>query len=422
MKRVINKALLTSTILMLAPQAIAEVQTRIGGNGVNNPTVDMVAFDNVVKLYFGNSTCTGTLIAGKWLLTTKHCSHHDGVSKTSLTTAWKPSFDASYSPTASYAVPSKMVVHPEYDEGAESVLMEIESYPNYAKFNPINPAKMTMIAWEDFCMRSGLNKSFTNENCEWSTNPETGISEPTIVTGNYGQELFIYGYAGTHTLRRGRIEAVSDFGRNDESVLVGFMGAYADGFKGFDEDGIDTEGGDSGAPYLDKEGAIRGVNYGLSPVSEMKTTHADQLSYKPEWILNTINGWNYPTQVTTENNSAIVYFQSLHINGIDLLNTLSTDGVEIVEDSLFCKTPQNQSSTLLVEPWDICQMTITNTSGSEGKVYLSSDNVITVDYGRKATEPEVPTESDGGSMGWSLSALGLLMIIRRKNLSIPKMQ
>lgn len=408
---------------MLAPQAIAEVQTRIGGNGVNNPAVDVVEFDNIVKLYFGNSTCTGTVIAGKWLLTTKHCSHHDSVSDTSLTTAWRPSFDPSYSPTASYAYPSKMVVHPGDDKGAESVLMEIENHPNYAKFNPINPAKMTMIAWEDFCMRSGLNKSFEYETCEWTTNRETGISEPTIVTGHYGQELFIYGYASTNTLRRGRIEVVGDFSTTSESFFATFMGAYADGFKGFDEDGINTEGGDSGAPYLDKEGAIRGVNYGLSPVSEMKTTHADQLANKPEWILHTINGWHYPTQVTTENNSAIVYFQSLHINSIDLLNTLSTDGVEIVEDSLSCKSLQNENSTLLVEPWNVCQMTITNTSGSEGKVYLSSDSIITVDYGRKPTEPEVPTEpDDGGSMGWSLFGLGLLLIIRRKKLSMPKMQ
>lgn len=431
MKQMINNVLLTGAVALIAPQAIADAQIRIGGNGVNNPAVDMMAFDNIVKLRFGSKQCTGTMIAGKWLLTTAHCAHHDGITQTEFSTAWKPSGDNSYYSDTYYANPTQMVVHPGHDDGsdsgAETALMEVESYPNYAKFNPINIEKMKEIAWEDFCMRTGLNEYFTNEQCEWARNPETGYSEPTVVTGDFGQELFMYGYAGTRTLRRGRIEVVNDFGSPREFTRATFMGAYADGYKPFDADGINSEGGDSGSPYIDKEGRLRGVHYGKSSASELGTTHADKLAYKPDWILNTINSWHYPTQVTTENDKAVIYFQSLHSGNVDLLNTLSTDGVEIIDGTLSCKTPQNDDANLIVEPWDICQMTIKNTSQGEGKVYLSSDSVITVDYGRDYVAPELPEipveeESSGGSMGWSLSALGLLLMIRRQNLSTPKVR
>ncbi|WP_299571625.1 trypsin-like serine protease [uncultured Shewanella sp.] len=401
--------------LSLSSTAVAEVSGFIGGNGTNNPIVDKSEFNNIVKLYTERREhCTGTVVGGDWVLSTYHCKDY-GDLDSYFSENWVSQWEGNkpYSETH-YMQAANMVPHPEQgtDYRAETMLMRLNTTPHVSYFSAINPTELVEIQWEDFCLRTGLDFYWDGSMCRYARNPETGEYEPFEMTGNFGQELMIYGYATTTDLRTGRIEVTNDWGNPLPSTEASFMGAFADGWLRFDEDGIETQGGDSGSPYLDENGYIAAVHYGKDKTGTGTT--ADMISFGAEWILNTVDGWHYPTQATTDNNVVSITFQSLHKNSIDLLNNLSVDGLELDESTISCKKPTGETSTLQVQPWDICTLTVTNHNESEGKVYLSSDAVITVDKGREDT-PETPEDSNsGGSMHFSVLLLSFVALLRRK--------
>jgi len=85
------------------------------------------------------------------------------------------------------------------------------------------------------------------------------------------------------------------------------------------QDGSRTIGGDSGAPYTDADGLIIGVhNAGGLDAETGEQAQGSRLHYAKDFILEHINSWHYPTVANTPMNGGTitVNVQSLHIDSV----------------------------------------------------------------------------------------------------------
>ncbi|GAL14931.1 possible trypsin protease [Vibrio astriarenae] len=125
-----------------------------------------------------------------------------------------------------------------------------------------------------------------------------------------------------------------------------------------------------------------------------RETYGTDLTYAADFILETIDGWHYPT-LATANGKTEITVQSLHLNGA--VDTAYTDGdAMLVVDESTCITNA-------VSSFDTCTYVI-ESEGGEGTLYLSNDEVIKINA-VTATPPQ-EGESSGGSFG-----LGSLLLL-----------
>ena len=161
--------------------------------------------------------------------------------------------------------------------------------------------------------------------------------------------------------------------------------------------------GDSGAPILNIYNNIIGVN---TSGGSTTSSGGERLRKAKDWLLTNINTWHSPTELTFTGGNTIE-IQSLHVNPTNLAErqnngTLTTGDVSVTGGTCLTDT---------IEPFGIC--TLEMKSGQyEGKVMLDDGNEITINRGKKPTPPNPdPDGKDkdggGGSIGW-LGLLGLL--------------
>ncbi len=175
-------------------------------------------------------------------------------------------------------------------------------------------------------------------------------------------------------------------------------------------------GGDSGGPWLNQNGEIVALHSGghidiALDGTETYITRGTNLYSARDFILDTINGWHYPTVIDLKGETKIT-LQSLHQTGSDLANSYRVEGdVEVV--------PSSSCLTDAIAPFSVCELSIISTGGT-GKVYLSEDEVIVVNKEVKqptnsdSDEPSTNTGSkSGGSMGVGVLLMLVLLLCRK---------
>lgn len=195
--------------------------------------------------------------------------------------------------------------------------------------------------------------------------------------------------------------------------------------------------GDSGGPVMINDKLIA-INE--SAISGGASNHV-KLSYKParDFILNTVNGWHYPTKATvTQNTTVNVQIQSLiqsndGVGAIDLTTLVNATG-DVTIGNISCVAQELDAMNQLplatktdIKPFDVCTLPLTS-NGDEGTVTITDptgngkDAVIVIN--KKVVTPPVTDPSTdknnsngggGGSMGWmAIFSLLLAGFLRRK--------
>lgn len=175
--------------------------------------------------------------------------------------------------------------------------------------------------------------------------------------------------------------------------------------------------GDSGAPVfnLNEKGQIDkiiGINYSGTGSTNTPTGLYEQngvnLRFVKDWLLQSINAWHSPTELKFTGSNTIE-IQSLHVNDTNLAlrqnnGALSSGDVTVTGGS--CITDGD------VAPFGTCTLELSST-GSEGHIMLDDGNTITINRAPKPEPKPDPQPSNGGGSGGSmgyLSLLGLLVL------------
>ncbi|WP_318479625.1 trypsin-like serine protease [Photobacterium leiognathi] len=168
--------------------------------------------------------------------------------------------------------------------------------------------------------------------------------------------------------------------------------------------------GDSGAPVFNKNNRIVGINVADNGKTDdgIKISSGERLRKAKDWLLTNIDAWHSPTELTFTGDKTLE-IQSLHMNPTNLAErqnngTLTTGDVSVTGGTCLTDT---------IEPFGIC--TLEMKSGQyEGHITLDDGNEITINRGKKPTPPNPDPDGkdkdggSGGSIGW-LGLLGLLV-------------
>ncbi|SHO23829.1 Putative uncharacterized protein [Moritella viscosa] len=170
--------------------------------------------------------------------------------------------------------------------------------------------------------------------------------------------------------------------------------------------------GDSGAPVFNTDNKIIGVNYAGGGTIDPGTGRYDQsgvdLHFVKNWLLETIDRWHSATELKLTGTQTLDV-QSLHVNDVDMASrwndgSLTTGDVSVTGGT--CVTDG------VVAPFGMCTLEITSLGG-EGKIALEEGNEITLNRVIKPTPkptPQPDSGSSGGSFGFA-SILGLLALL-----------
>ncbi|WP_305403336.1 trypsin-like serine protease [Photobacterium leiognathi] len=172
--------------------------------------------------------------------------------------------------------------------------------------------------------------------------------------------------------------------------------------------------GDSGAPYINANNQIVAVHQGV----EGDFYRGTRISSAQDFILNTVDGWNYPTLLANVKGQQVITIQSLHKDDV-IDQAYTSDNVTINSDQSTCLKGN-------ISPFETCTYVI-DTDGNEGSFILSPTEVISINPGIKDDstgkdnndKPDqiITDNNDGGGGTFNLSALFSLLFIvflRRK--------
>lgn len=328
-----KKSLISLALISVVSSPVFAIQ--------NGTALTWSEHDDLVKM-----NCSGTILAGNWVLTAKHCEKN---SSSGVTTV--------------------------------NGLINVESVINNTS--------------ADYALDIGLWKLTTPAN----TKNITFLSLRNI---EEGERIRISGFGagvGTQALAYAEEIAIPPTEARPEWVTLKIDG------KG------NTIGGDSGAPYTDVNGLIVGVhNSGGVDAETGINAQGARLLYAKDWILETVNGWHFPTLANTPTSGGLVTIEVQSLHADSLIDNATASGDATITGGT--------CSGATVQPFDICTYTVSS-NGYEGTVTLDGDQKITINKGR--TKPITPTpdpetgSGGGGSLGFLslIAALGL-GLIRRK--------
>ncbi|MCG9692855.1 S1 family peptidase [Vibrio sp. Isolate22] len=197
-------------------------------------------------------------------------------------------------------------------------------------------------------------------------------------TASVGDAVHSYGFAGSLTeLKRGdfTVSNVSD------PSIDHLYHKYAIG-------GSETESGDSGSAWFNASNEVIGVTYGGQSIPD--------LFYSKDFILDTVDGWHYPT-VIKGTGTQTIKVQSLHQNPV-------VDAAYVVGDVAI--TGGTCQTLPAIDAFDTCTYEL-DVSGS-GQLHLTTNEVIDINPVAPTPVPPPTTTPSSGGSGGSLGFLSLL--------------
>ncbi|MFA1563227.1 trypsin-like serine protease [Aliivibrio fischeri] len=313
--------------------------------------------DDIIKLYSADekNACSGTLIAGKYALTAAHCvveqsGNHNIISKIKTARGQQ-----------------HHIIHNNVSSGYDVEEDEVgASYPDFA-----------LTELEHFVDATHIHF----------------FADLTINPFAEGDSIKVFGFGGT-----GEKLNYADF------TMTELGGGSLERLDGEMVNTSHTYWGDSGAAWLNSNNRIVAAHkgsgeYGLGAITT-RETYGTNLFYSRDFILNTINGWHYPTLAYTSNGKGTITVQSLHSAAYGTVNDIAYttgDDVQIVGGT--CTTMTN------IKPFATCTYEI-ESSGGQGSIVLGQASDGTDEIIRINKPMPTSNDDEGGSLG----AFGLLLL------------
>ncbi|MCG3862541.1 MULTISPECIES: trypsin-like serine protease [unclassified Photobacterium] len=291
-------------------------------------------------IYSTNNECTGSLIAGKWVLTAQHCTTNNS---NAITT-----FDGQH--------------------------VSVKTQNNYKDSPYYNGQNIDIALWE-------LNNTA-------NFNKITPISIQPVISG---VKANIYGFGKTGSQLNKAPLIITSQSNNESTVIKAHILKY---------DGV-LVGGDSGSPYIDSDNQLFAVHQGI----DGDLYSATPINIAKDFILNTINGWSYPTQLTNVKGKQTVTVQSLHENNV--VDQAYTDGDVNIDTSLSTCLTGN------ISPFQTCTYII-NSNGYEGSLVLSPTEKVSINLGKKddsTGKDNISPNTNNGSGGGALNITIILSLL-----------
>lgn len=325
---------------------------------VNGTPVDWQQNDNIIRLDSvlndNNGRCTGTLIAGKFVLTAAHCIQSDS------------DIDRVMS-----AVSIGQLVDPS----------QFHSHPKYVHNKDYAPYDVGIVT---------LNHSVEYRDVQYFSNlPRSPFTAdmPISIAG--------FGDTAYYPSPLNRVDFTFSHADITNSALI---------FVNQVDLLSHTTGGDSGSAWTNIQDELIGVHKGSDSTVGVigRETYGSDLFDSRQFILDTVNGWHYPTLANVTGRKTIE-IQSLHSDagGIDLsLSSNETGNVSIIREESSCFTKA-------ILPFEKCSIVV-ESNGGEGQLQLSATEFIQLNK-PVPVEPTQPSGA-GSSSGGSMSVLSILAL------------
>lgn len=320
----------------------------------NGTSVNWNEYNDFLKLYSSDKaeSCSGTLIAGKYVLTAAHC----------LMNSRNP------------------IAQIKNATGQEINIIAKNTHPDY--YNNENGGTGN---WHDVAI-SELSNYVDTQQIHF-------FADLTKNTIKLNDNLRVFGFGRTYEELNYADFTMIDIGKELDSVY----GKMID--KG------NTAPGDSGGAWL-KNNAIVSVHKGSKTSTHYPLeTYSTNLHYSNEFIREKVDGWHYPTLANTSNGKATITVQSLHLNSY---SDAAYESGDVFITGGTCRNATN------IQPFSICTYEV-ESQGGVGTLHLSDSESIIINKPAPTIIPESGGGDSGGSLGiLSLFALIGLGFCRRK--------